>query len=369
MKVGLRLPGWGRAIGLAGWQRVAAVVRLAGWQRLAVVVGLAVVLLAGMSVAAAARVGASSGRVLAGVEVGGVEVGGMTRDEAVAAVKATTEPKLRRGVVVVGGGKRWKVTPARLGHGAAVEHAVDQALAGPELSPVADFWHRLTNKPVTHDVAVARSESDATVAKFVRGLAPKLAIEPIDASIELVDGEVVRQQAKAGRALDVKASTRALTKALRGSARQVKLVTRSVAPEVTASELGKTIEINLATNQLTFYQGLGVRKVYRVATGQPSFPTPRGTWEVVYKRVNPTWTNPAPDGWGADMPKSIPPGPGNPLGTRAMSLNASGILIHGTYASGSIGTYASHGCIRMHLSDVEALFPQVPIGTKVLIHR
>jgi lipoprotein-anchoring transpeptidase ErfK/SrfK len=357
MKVGLRLPGWGRATGLAGWQRVA------------LVVGLAVVLLAGMSVAAAARVGASSGRILAGVEVGGVDVGGMSRDEAIAAVKATTEPKLRRGVVVVGGGQRWSVTPARLGHAAAVEQAVDQALAGPELSALADFWHRLTNKPVTHDVAIARSENDALVAKFVRGLAPKLAVKPVDASIELVDGEVVKQKPKTGRVLDVAASTRALTKALRGTTRTVKLVTRPVKPKVTAAELGKTIEINLSTNRLTFYEGLDVRKVYPVATGQPSFPTPQGTWEVVFKRVNPTWTNPAPDGWGADMPLSIPPGPGNPLGTRAMSLNASGILIHGTYASGSIGSYASHGCIRMLLSDVEELYPQVPMGTKVLIHR
>jgi lipoprotein-anchoring transpeptidase ErfK/SrfK len=353
----IRLPGWKRAGGLSGWQRVA------------VVVGLAVALLATMSVAATARVGASSGRVLAGVKVGGVDVGGMTRDEAVAAVKATTEPKLRRGVFVVGGGKRWPVTPAGLGHGAAVEQAVDQALAGPELSLVADFWHRLTNKPVTHGVGVALAEDDAKVARFVRSLAPKLAVAPTDASIKLVDGKVVRQKAKDGRALDIKASTRALTKGLRGNARKVKLVTRSVDPKVTADKLGKTIEVNLATNRLTFYDGLKVRRVYPVATGQPSFPTPQGTWEVVYKRVNPTWTNPAPDGWGADMPKSIPPGPGNPLGTRAMSLNASGILIHGTYASGSIGSYASHGCIRMLLSDVEALFPQIPVGTPVLIHR
>jgi lipoprotein-anchoring transpeptidase ErfK/SrfK len=353
----IRLPDWTRAAGLSGWQRVA------------VVVGLAVVLLAAMSVAATARVQASSNRILAGVEVGGVDVGGMTRDEAVAAVEATTEPKLRRGVVVVGGGKRWAVTPARLGHDAGVEQAVDQALAGPELSFIADIWHRLTNKPVTHAVKIPLAEDQDKVARFVRGLAPKLAVAPVDASIKLVDGKVVRQKAKAGRVLDVKASTRVLTRALRGNAGKVRLVTRSVNPKVTADKLGKTIEINLSTNRLTFYDGLEVRKVYPVATGQPSFPTPQGTWEVVYKRVNPTWTNPAPDGWGADMPKSIPPGPGNPLGTRAMSLNASGILIHGTYASGSIGTYASHGCIRMHLADVEALYPQVPEGTPVLIHR
>lgn len=353
----IRLPGWKRPDGLSGWQRIA------------VVVGLTLLLLATMSVAATARVSASSGRILAGVTVAGVDVGGMTRDQAVAAVKATTEPKLRRGVFVVARDKRWPVTPAGLGNGAGVEAAVDKALTGPELSWYADFWHRLTNEPVTHPVDVALAENNAKVARFVRGLAPKLAVAPTDASIKLVDGQVVRQKAKQGRVLDVKASTRRLAKALRGDAGKVKLVTRSVEPKVANDKLGKTIEVNLSTNRLTFYDGLKVRKVYPVATGQPSFPTPQGTWEVVNKRMNPTWTNPAPDGWGADMPASIPPGPGNPLGTRAMALNASGILIHGTYASYSVGTYASHGCIRMLLSDVEALYPQVPMGTSVLIHR
>jgi lipoprotein-anchoring transpeptidase ErfK/SrfK len=353
---------------LEAWRRAAAA-GLSGWQRIAVVVGLVVVLLGVGSVAAASRVSAASGRILSGVRVGGVDVGGMTRSKAVAAVEAATRPTLRRGVFVVGGGKRWPVTPAGLGRGAAVTDAVDQAVAGPQLSWMAGFWHKLTGKPVAHAVDVRYSDDEARVAKFLRALAPKLAVAPTDAAIKLVDGKLVRQRAKAGRALDVEASTRALVKGLRGTRRTVKLVTRPVAPKITADKLGKTIEINLSINRLTFYDGLKVLKTYPVATGQPSFPTPQGTWEIVYKRVNPTWTNPDPEGWGKDMPKSIPPGPGNPLGTRAMSTSASGILIHGTYASGSIGRYASHGCIRMFLSDVEALYPQVPIGTPVLIHR
>ncbi len=293
----------------------------------------------------------------------------VARSEAVTAVEAATRPKLRRGMHAVAGGRRWPVTPGGLGRGVAVQEAVDQAVAGPQLSWMAGFWHRLTGKPVAHAVDVRYSDDEERVAKFVRALAPKLAVAPTDAAIELVDGKLVRQRAKAGRALDVEASTRALVKGLRGPKRSVKLVTRPVAPRVTEDKLGKTIEINLSTNRLTFYDGLKVLKTYPVATGQPSFPTPQGTWEIVYKRMHPTWTNPDPEGWGKEMPKSIPPGPGNPLGTRAMSTSASGILIHGTYASGSIGTYASHGCIRMFLSDVEALYPQVPIGTPVLIHR
>src|SRR4029450_13900703 len=119
-----------------GWKRPEG---LSGWQRVTVVVGLTVVLLATMSVAATARVNASSGRILAGVTVAGVDVGGMTRDEAVAAVKATTEQKLLRRVTILADGKRFRIPPARLGHAAMVEQAVDQALAGPELSSVADF--------------------------------------------------------------------------------------------------------------------------------------------------------------------------------------------------------------------------------------
>jgi L,D-transpeptidase ErfK/SrfK len=63
----------------------------------------------------------------------------------------------------------------------------------------------------------------------------------------------------------------------------------------------------------------------------------------------------------------IPPGPGNPLGTRALYLNADGIRIHGTPSDSSIGSYASHGCIRMHISESEALYPLVPVGTPVFI--
>src|SRR4029450_10322925 len=272
MKVpGIRLPSWKRSDGLSGWQRVA------------VVVGLAVVLLAAMSVAATARVSASSGRILAGVTVGGVDVGGMTRDEAVAAVKATTEARLRRGVFGVPADKRWPVTPAGLGHGAGVEQAVDQAISGPELDWFSDFWHRLSNRPVAHSVDVALAENDAKVARFVLALAPKLAVAPTDASIKLVDGKVVKQKARNGRVLDVEASTRALVKGLRGDTHKVKLVTRAVEPKVTAGKLGKTIEVNLSTNRLTFYEGLKVRKVYPAATGQPSCATPQGGWKAAWR--------------------------------------------------------------------------------------
>ena len=114
--------------------------------------------------------------------------------------------------------------------------------------------------------------------------------------------------------------------------------------------------------------GITLVKSYSVATGQLDlYPTPLGHFEIIAKRLNPTWYNPALDTWGKDEPAIIPPGPDNPLGTRAMDLSAPGIRIHGTLNDASIGHWASHGCIRMHIPDSEALYPLVPVGTPVFI--
>ena len=131
--------------------------------------------------------------------------------------------------------------------------------------------------------------------------------------------------------------------------------------------LGKTIVVRISTNRLYLYDGMKLERTYPVATGQPQYPTPTGHFEIITKEVDPTWINPARDTWGKDEPAEILPGPGNPLGTRAMALSAPGILIHGTYDDESIGHHASHGCIRMHIPDSEVLFTLVDVGTPVII--
>jgi lipoprotein-anchoring transpeptidase ErfK/SrfK len=262
------------------------------------------------------------------------------------------------------------MTPAGFGRGRAVDRAVDEALAGPRLSVLGRFWHKVVKRPVTMNVDVAGTRQDERVAAFVSRIAAKVAVAPVDAAFELRDGEVVKQHARTGRTLDQAAATKALVKVLSQPNRnEVKLRLLPVAPKMTDAGLGKSIEIDKSVNRLWLYDGLKVVKSYRVATAKSGFVTPSGTWQVAYKAVNPAWHNPAPTTWGKDMPLVIPPGPGNPLGTRAMALNAPGILIHGSYATGSIGSYASHGCIRMAIWDAEDIFPRVPVGTRVLIHR
>ena len=103
-----------------------------------------------------------------------------------------------------------------------------------------------------------------------------------------------------------------------------------------------------------------------IAKGQPRYPTPTGSLRVTDKQVDPAWT-PPDSPWAAEL-DTIPAGPGNPLGTRWIGTSRSAIGIHGTFAEGSIGTAASHGCIRMRIADVEQLFRHVRIGTPIRIH-
>jgi lipoprotein-anchoring transpeptidase ErfK/SrfK len=125
------------------------------------------------------------------------------------------------------------------------------------------------------------------------------------------------------------------------------------------------ITIDLSSYSLTLERNGKVVKKYSVAIGQPQYPTPTGTFKIVTKQKNPTWI--PPDSPWAEGLGEIPPGPGNPLGTRWIGTSAPAVGIHGTYADYSIGTAASHGCLRMHIPEVEELFEMVSVGMPVEI--
>ena len=94
-------------------------------------------------------------------------------------------------------------------------------------------------------------------------------------------------------------------------------------------------------------------------------PAPIGRFSIVTMQRNPWWYPPTSD-WAEGL-EPVPPGPGNPLGTRWMGLSAPLVGIHGTPDAASIGYSASHGCIRMRVADVIDLYPRVPLGTPVQI--
>jgi lipoprotein-anchoring transpeptidase ErfK/SrfK len=164
---------------------------------------------------------------------------------------------------------------------------------------------------------------------------------------------------------EVAAAARELIAALVSNRRSpIRLPLREVQPKLKTTNF-PVIVIRRDSNDLFLYAGAKLRHVFHVATGQSAYPTPLGHFQIVVKWENPWWY--PPDSPWAKGAKPIPPGPGNPLGTRWMGLSAPGVGIHGTPDAASIGYSLSHGCIRMLIPYAEWLFNQVEIGTQVFI--
>jgi lipoprotein-anchoring transpeptidase ErfK/SrfK len=118
----------------------------------------------------------------------------------------------------------------------------------------------------------------------------------------------------------------------------------------------REIIVSLEDHKLALVENGEVKKIYNVAVGKPSTPSPEGTFTIARRVKNPTYHH---DG------KTVLPGPGNPVGTRWMGLSKTGYGIHGTNEPKSIGKAASHGCIRMAKADLEEFYELVAVGDTV----
>ena len=126
--------------------------------------------------------------------------------------------------------------------------------------------------------------------------------------------------------------------------------------QVPAVTTKRVIVVSLEDHKLALLEDGKVKKIYSVAVGKPSTPSPVGTFTIARRVMNPTYSH---DG------RVVPPGPNNPVGTRWMGLSIPGYGIHGTNVPSSIGKAASHGCIRMARKDLEELYPMVEVGDTV----
>jgi lipoprotein-anchoring transpeptidase ErfK/SrfK len=197
---------------------------------------------------------------------------------------------------------------------------------------------------------------------------------PSDARVRFGITAVRRIRARLGHGLDVAAATKGLEQELRHptTARVVTGRIVHLRPAITTASLRKRypayISVDRTTHTLRLFRALRLVRKYPVAVGAQGFETPPGLRHVLYKDKNPSWT--APDRpWAAPYQgQTFPPGdPRNPLRAWFIALG-DGIGIHGTSEEWTVGTSASHGCIRMHAADVEQVARLTPVGTPVLIH-
>jgi hypothetical protein len=309
-------------------------------------------MLTGLALAGSLAAGAAplqtppTGTIPTGVTIAGVPVGGMAAADAAGAVQTAFDAPLELRV----GATRVLVTPDVLGATANVQKAIERAaVAAPDTA---------VNLPI--------ATVGPTMSAFVAGLGKRYDRVPVDTKLFLRQGRPWLSKERTGLRLDQRGAVREIIGVLPPSAREpVRLVQRALKPKLTRRTFGPVIVIHRGLNRLYLYNGTRFTRFFQVATGQSAYPTPLGRFSIAVKWKNPWWYPPASP-W-AQGAQPIPPGPGNPLGTRWMGLTAPGVGIHGTPDASSIGYSVSHGCIRMQISQAEWLFDHVDVGTTVFI--
>jgi len=282
-----------------------------------------------------------------GVTVAGIPVGGMSNPQAQAALR----PAFARPVRLVYGDSRWRLRPARFGAKVTIAQGVATAL---HAHPGAA-------------VALAPRIDERAVHRFVRALDSRISYPAKDAELAGLQGlEPQFTPEQTGVQVLRQLTAQRITRALQSpQIRHIRVATKTFQPERTVANFGPVIVIRRGANELRYYVGAKLVRTFGVATGQSVYPTPTGMFSIVDMQRNPWW-RPPDSPWAKGL-APIPPGPGNPLGTRWMGLTAPGVGIHGTPDDASIGYSASHGCIRMHIPDAEWVFNHVDVGTPVVI--
>jgi lipoprotein-anchoring transpeptidase ErfK/SrfK len=311
--------------------------------------GVLFVLLATALALGAAPAIAQEPTIKPGVGSAGIDLSGLTVQQAAAKLDAELAPRLQGDLILGAAGRPWtlKMAHARLKLDSV--RTAKRALYAKVVPP----------QPV--QVPAALTHSRVAVRSFVEGVAKRVYEAPRDATVRITLRKLSLKHSRRGHALPVDATRTAVDAALDDVAAPRALHQKLVVvrPKVNADEARRiyntviTIDRNHFT--LRLFKGLKFAKSYGIAVGMAGLSTPAGQ----HVPNSP---------WAGSLAGQVIPGgaPNNPLKARWLGI-ANGVGIHGTAEDWSIGSRASHGCIRMHVADVKALFPRVPIGTPVLI--
>jgi lipoprotein-anchoring transpeptidase ErfK/SrfK len=312
-------------------------------------------------------------KIADGVSVGGVDVGGMHEAEAKQAVSRQLLGPLKHSLRVGYDGKSWTLPGKNLEVHADIDAAVEEAVAE---SRDGGFPGRLvryvTGGSVDKQIGADVSYSKPAINRFVRKVANKVEREAQDATVEPGPDSLEVVAAKNGRKLRDNLLTHQLEAAVLNADADHAVAARTHAtkPEVTTEEVASAYPSYLTLDRSTFtlrlWKHLKLAKTYTVAVGQEGLETPAGLYHIQEKQVNPSWHVPD-SAWAGDLAgQVIPPGPEDPIKARWMAI-FEGAGIHGTEETESLGSAASHGCVRMSIPDVEELYDQVEVGTPIYI--
>jgi lipoprotein-anchoring transpeptidase ErfK/SrfK len=297
-----------------------------------------------------------------GVTVAGVDVSNQTLTQAAGTIdRAFRHQLVTRNVSVRVGGRGYRLRTK------AVKLNFDPARSARR----AYIAGSGTAEPV--DVLPYVKYDKKRLAAFIARVDRGGRVAPRDATVRITLTRIYKRRSQSGREVQDKPLAAKVATALTDprAAREIRAKRSVVRAKVRSKDLARryatVITISKSSFRLRLFKRLKLVKSYGVAVGQPAYPTPSGLFSIANKAVNPAWTAPDSPWAGAYRNETVPGGSAeNPLKARWMGI-VSGVGIHGTGIPGSIGTMASHGCIRMTVPDVIDLYPRVPVGTPVLI--
>ena len=342
-------------------------------KKLAIVLAtLVAVVLAGAAAGVYAYDQSREGVIAEGTRVAGVDVGGMTTREATAAVDDAVVPRLDRPVRVAYKGRGFALEPEAVRLRVDVDGMVETALAkSRDGNVLARVWRDVTDARVRTSVPLRVDYSQPAVRAFVRRVKQTFDRKPRDARVTFSVTAIKHVPSRTGVSVRANSLRRAIAAQLTRpySRRLVPVPAKTLEPRVTSEKLRDkyrhVITISRGEKRLRLFRDLKLVKVYPIAVGRAGFETPSGLHDIDNKAVNPAWS--APEWAGEFAGKVIPGGtPQNPLKARWLGFY-DGAGIHGTDDVASIGTAASHGCIRMTIPDVIELYDLVPVGATVYI--
>jgi lipoprotein-anchoring transpeptidase ErfK/SrfK len=336
-----------------------------------VVAGILVLLV--LAVAAYAYDNSQNGKIADGVTIGGVDVGGMSEAEAKSAVRKELLAPLRHSLRVGYAGHRWNLEGKSLKVHADLDGAVEEAVAlSHDAFLPARVARYVTGGSIDENVPAGVTYSRRAVNRFVRHVAAAVDREPVNAHVDPAADSLEIVAGENGRKLRDVLLTRQLNAAVlnAGADHTIAARTHSIPPEVTRSEVAARypsyLTLDRATFTLRLWEHLKLAKAYTVAVGQEGLETPEGLYHIQEKQENPSWHVPD-SAWAGDLAgQVIPPGPEDPIKARWMAI-FEGAGIHGTEETESLGSAASHGCVRMSIPDVEELYDRVQVGTPIYI--
>ena len=342
-------------------------------RKLYIAVVLGVFLLLAGAVGAYAWDASRSDEIAEGITIGGIDVGGMTEAEAERAVAKTLVEPLEEDVVVTHDGTKYVLTAEKLAVHADVASSVQSAMdESQEGGLPSRLWRYATGGEVDEAIDPAVDFNEDEINKFIETIAADVHQAPVNASVDPTAGSIEPVREQVGYAVRQEDLREKVTAAVRSPGdKPIKALVEETQPEVTTDDLVDQYPVYLTVNRSTFelklWENLELSKTYNVAIGAAGFDTPAGEYSIQNKAVDPTWNVPDSD-WAGDLAGKVIPGgaPNNPLKARWMGI-FDGAGIHGTDDTGSLGSAASHGCVRMSVPDVIELYDQVPVGTPIYI--